>query len=296
VGGLVATGAFGPRRARYGSARDLIIGISFLRADGVRVRGGGKVVKNVAGFDLPKLLTGSHGSLGLIATVTLRLHPLPEAMATVSFAGLDGAAVRQVVAAARDAQLEPAALAVVVPAGEEAAELGVRFEGFEAAVHDQARRLLDAATRLGLPARALDAAGAEAFWARHEAARAAAAELRVKVALRPADPGAADLLARLRRPLRAARSVFYPTLGLGFVSGDVERAETAAAAVAEARATLAPTGGTVVVHAAPLAVRARLDVWGTTAALRSALPLMRALKQRLDPDRRLAPGRFVGGI
>ena len=76
IGGLVATNAFGPRRTRYGSIRDLIIGISIVRADGTEARGGGKVVKNVAGFDVPKLMVGSLGTLGLIATVNFRLHPL----------------------------------------------------------------------------------------------------------------------------------------------------------------------------------------------------------------------------
>ena len=78
LGGVVATNAFGPRRTRYGGVRDLIIGVTLIRADGTRARGGGKVVKNVAGFDLPKLMVGSLGSLGLISTVTFRLHPLPE--------------------------------------------------------------------------------------------------------------------------------------------------------------------------------------------------------------------------
>ena len=90
VGGVVAANAFGPRRSRYGTARDLIIGISIVRADGVAARGGGKVVKNVAGFDLPRLLVGSLGTLGLITTVTFRLHPLPEASATVGGAGPTG--------------------------------------------------------------------------------------------------------------------------------------------------------------------------------------------------------------
>src|SRR5207302_2779779 len=75
IGGLVATGAFGPRRARYGAVRDLIIGVSLVRADGKIARGGGKVVKNVAGFDLPKVVCGSLGTLGLVGAAIFRLHP-----------------------------------------------------------------------------------------------------------------------------------------------------------------------------------------------------------------------------
>ena len=83
LGGMVAANSFGPLRTRYGSVRDLIIGISIIRADGTLAKGGGKVVKTVAGFDLPKLMCGSYGTLGLIATVTLRVHPMPERTLTL---------------------------------------------------------------------------------------------------------------------------------------------------------------------------------------------------------------------
>src|SRR5204862_2234914 len=107
IGGLVATAGFGPRRARYGGIRDLIIGVTLVRADGEVARGGGKVVKNVAGFDLPKVACGSLGTLGLIATATFRLHPLPEAVRSVRVAGVRAEQVIAVLAAARTAQLEP---------------------------------------------------------------------------------------------------------------------------------------------------------------------------------------------
>jgi glycolate oxidase FAD binding subunit len=290
IGGMVATGAFGPRRARYGAVRDLIIGVSFVRADGARARGGGKVVKNVAGFDLPKLMAGSLGTLGLIATVTFRLHPLPEASATVLFAGAGAAAAQRVMAAARAAQLEPDAAAVLLGAG---AELGVRFAGFAPAVEAQCRRLLAVGAELGGPAELLDQAGAAAFWMRHEAARAAPAELRAKVAVLPAEPSFEQIWLGLARSLRDPRAVLYPTLGLAFVAGGVEQASAAASAVSEARALAVRGGGSLVLHEAPASVRALVDVWGPPPA---ALPLMRSVKQRLDPDRILAPGRFVGGI
>src|SRR5260370_34191881 len=83
LGGIIAANSFGPLRARYGSVRDLIIGVSIFRADGTAAKGGGKVVKTVAGFDLPKLMCGSYGTLGMIATATFRVHPLPDAQATL---------------------------------------------------------------------------------------------------------------------------------------------------------------------------------------------------------------------
>ena len=301
LGGLVATNAFGPRRTRYGSIRDLIIGISMVRADGTEARAGGKVVKNVAGFDLPKLMVGSLGTLGFIATVTFRLHPRPETERTVLFPDLDADAVRQVVLALRQAQLEPGAVAALVHEGGDDLgvrfdgrfELGVRFEGFEAGVRQQAMKLLDLATGQRWRAESIGAETARAFWARHDDARESSAGFRAKLAAQPMDLErvANAAIGSLFAALEVPRCVCYPTLGLAFVAGEVRIAGQVAAAVSAAREAVPE--GSVVIHAAPPEVRAAVDVWGPPPA---ALPLMRAVKQRLDPARRLAPGRFVGGL
>jgi len=300
VGGIVGSNAFGALRTRYGSIRDLIIGISFVRADGARVRGGGKVVKNVAGFDLPKLLTGSLGTLGLIATATFRLHPLPETAATIVFPRIGLADVQRLLRATREAHLEPEAVAALSDApGGAHWRLGVRFAGFARGVADQSTRLRETVAKLdgGLAIEADDPPQVGvAFWDACERSRAGDAAVRIKVAMLPADPNAADLLARLSAPLRDARAIVYPTLGLGFVSGGAGEPRALAAATESARRALAGSGGSVVVHEAPPPVRAELDVWGVGDGPRSAVPLMRNLKQRLDPERRLAPGRFVAGI
>src|SRR6266704_2585893 len=101
VGGTVAANASGPRRMLYGTARDLLIGITVVRADGIVAKAGGKVVKNVAGYDLSRLFTGSFGTLGLIVEAVFRLHPLPASAAyvTVDCPGTDEA-YRAVAAAA----------------------------------------------------------------------------------------------------------------------------------------------------------------------------------------------------
>jgi glycolate oxidase FAD binding subunit len=98
IGGLVASAGFGPLRARYGVIRDLIIGVTLVLPDGTVARGGGKVVKNVAGFDLPKVACGSLGTLAMIAAATFRLHPLPEVTRTVVAAGLRAAQVVELLA------------------------------------------------------------------------------------------------------------------------------------------------------------------------------------------------------
>src|SRR5512138_638657 len=147
IGGIVAANAFGPRRTRYGAIRDLVIGMTFVRADGVVARGGGKVVKNVAGFDVPRLLCGSLGTLGLVAEVVFRLHPLPEASATVVVRGLSAKGVRALATAALDARLEPVALAALPDDDGERFRAAIRFEGFGPGVRDQAERLVALAAR-----------------------------------------------------------------------------------------------------------------------------------------------------
>ena len=301
LGGLVATNAFGPRRTRYGSIRDLIIGISIVRADGTEARGGGKVVKNVAGFDLPKLMIGSLGTLGFIATVTFRLHPRPETERTVRFPDLDADGVRRVVLALRQAQLEPGAVAALVHEGGDDLgvrfdgrfELGVRFEGFEVGVRQQAMKLLELATRQGWGAESLGAETARSFWARHDDARESPAGFRVKLAAQPMDLErvANAAVGSLFTALEVPRCVCYPTLGLAFVAGEVRVPGQVAAAVTAAREALPQ--GSVVLQAAPPEVRGAVDVWGPRPP---AFALMGQLKQRLDPGRRLAPGRFVGGL
>jgi glycolate oxidase FAD binding subunit len=291
VGGVIAANAFGPLRASAGSVRDLLIGVSFLRADGVSVRGGGKVVKNVAGFDLPKLMVGSLGTLGMIATATFRLHPLPETGATVMFAGCTPGEVDAIATALREGALEPASV-VALSSGQGRFDLAVRFEGFGAGVTEQRERT--ASLRPGKPNEIADAGAEAAFWARHAAIREGG-PLRVKVAA-PRDATEA-VARRALDPLSAAApgaAAWYPTIGLGFLAGDPAGSEGAAVDVlAAARDALRGLGGSLVVCAAPPEISSRVDPWGPAPV---SFPLMEAMKARLDPDRRFAPGRFVGGI
>src|SRR3989440_827910 len=118
VGGTVAVNTSGPRRMLYGTVRDLLIGVTIVRADGVVAKAGGKVVKNVAGYDLGKLLTGSYGTLGLIVELAVRLHPRPQATATAVGRSDESAALARAAAAAAHAPLEYEALDVRFERGE----------------------------------------------------------------------------------------------------------------------------------------------------------------------------------
>ncbi len=293
VGGIVAANAFGPRRARFGSVRDLIIGVSFARADGTLARGGGRVVKNVAGFDLPKLMVGSLGTLGLITTATFRLHPLPEEETTLLLPGRTADAVRALVAAMREAQLEPAS--VVAESRDGSFDVSVAFEGFRAGVAEQRERLIRiVGADVGSACDVLDETAARSLRARHDEIRTAAA-LRAKLAALPThiEPIAADVLPPLLGTLENFGFVWYAMLGLGFLSGTPADPASAAEAIRAGRERIASLGGSLTLEAAPAAIRKLIDVWGSPPP---ALSLMKSVKERLDPERRLAPGRFVGGI
>ncbi len=284
VGGAVASASYGPLRTRYGTAKDTIVGMTIVRADGTIARGGGKVVKNVAGFDIPKLMIGTYGTLAMIGTVTFRLHPLPQATSDVLFRACGAPALAGLCAAMTQAQLEPAAVYAVYDGQTYAC--CVRFEGFPAGVAAQRQALL------ALAGREADISTAPA--AGHDAAR-------TRGALRVAMTAPASLIGELHdhgvAPLYAvlddARALAYPVVGAAFVSGEVTEPARVLAALQSARTWAESVGGTLVTMQAPPHVRSAFDPWGTPPP---AFALMRALKERFDPQRRLSPGGFVGGL
>ena len=157
AGGVVATGTAGPRRLRYGAPRDLLIGITVVRADGEVAHAGGKVVKNVAGYDLGKLFCGSAGTLGLITEATFRLHPRPAAAAylTAQFgpAADDVAgAVAGAVAAAAGSALVPSAVQLdIPPQASPVTRVSVLLEGTPSGVAERARRMAELLSAAQMP-------------------------------------------------------------------------------------------------------------------------------------------------
>jgi len=259
VGGTVAVHTSGPRRMHYGTARDLLIGITVVRPDGKVAHSGGKVVKNVAGYDLGKLFTGSYGTLGLITECAFRLHPRP-----VSARYVRAQAPPTKVAAILAAQVVPAAIEVDSVSG----ELAVLLEGTPEGVRDRAARVekVIGGEIVDTPPQ---------WWGR--------------------DPWAAGGIGmKLTVPI----SKVPPLLGLGTpVRGSAGTGVLYAAArditeVERLRATCVRAGGHAVVVTAPDEIRHILDMWGPVPGL----ALMRRVKDQFDPDHRFAPGRFVGGI
>ncbi|MGR6319737.1 FAD-binding oxidoreductase [Micromonospora soli] len=286
VGGAVATNTAGPRRMLYGTPRDLLIGITLVRADGVVAHAGGKVVKNVAGYDLAKLVAGAYGTLGLITEAAFRLHPLPAAVGYVTRPVADAVEAARLAATVRAAQLVPAALEVDAPP-DGPATVTVLVEGTPAGVAaraDTARRLLGAAATV--------TEQPPEGWARPPW-RAGDTGLKLTAALSGVPRLLADARAAAERhglPLALRGSAGVGVLYAGLPgTADPDRV---AGLVAAVRAATTAVAGHTVVLTAPPAVRDRVDLWGPV----DGLTLMRRVKQRFDPDARLAPGRFVGGI
>ncbi|MGI8699574.1 MAG: FAD-binding oxidoreductase [Mycobacteriales bacterium] len=286
LGGVVAANASGPHRLRYGTVRDLLIGVTVVLADGSVAHAGGKVVKNVAGYDLGKLFTGSFGTLGVIVETIFRLHPLPPTAGAVELPYDGAAAAGELVQRVLHSTLVPSALELVAPAGGDG-HLVVLFEGVEPAVAAQTA----AAAALVPGGRILDELP-DGFGSRPYAQ----GDVGLKVSCEPAAlPAALEALERTEREhgLVPAVSAHAGTgiLWVGWPGSSEPGAVVAA--VHLLRSAMTRHDGSVVAVAAPPSVKAGLDVWGPVG---DALPLMRRVKERFDPEGRLGPGRFVGGI
>jgi glycolate oxidase FAD binding subunit len=275
LGGIVSANASGPRRLRYGTTRDLLIGITVVLADGTVAHAGGKVVKNVAGYDLGKLFTGAHGTLGVVASTTWRLHPVPPGRRVVTLELPDAAAAGPLSIALARSTLTPSAVELVGSAGG-AARLIVLFESIAESVADQARAAV-----------ALLGGGEESEDLPGDLGRrpGGADDVLLRLAYAPASLSAvlAALPAGTAVTAHAATGVSYAAVP----------AAEAAEVLPRLRAAIAPHDGTAVVLRAPDAVRDRLDHWGPVG---DSLDLMRRVKERFDPERRMSPGRFVGGV
>ena len=302
LGGVVAADASGPRRLRYGTVRDLIIGITVVLADGTVARAGGKVVKNVAGYDLAKLFCGSLGTLGMVAEVTFRLHSVPAAAAVVIFAIEGPEQAGEAVGRVRGSTLEPSAVELTVDGWGWPGRLTVVFEGIRPGVEAQAAAAAELLGRVGEAAVA-GPGQTEAALAQLGARPFEKAEYAAKAAFPPAElAGALSDLVGGRRgwdggpvSAHAATGVLWMASGprQGDLPADSPDFPAAVRRLTEARGRLAARGGSLVLVKAPPELKQAVEVWGPPG---DALGLMRRVKERFDPGRRLGPGRFVGGI
>jgi glycolate oxidase FAD binding subunit len=283
IGGVVATGDSGPLRHRYGAARDLLLGITVALSDGTIARAGGKVIKNVAGYDLAKLFAGSFGTLGMILEVVVRLHPRPPRTCSVAGRTEDAAALGRAASALAHAPLQMDCLDVSWEQGR--GEVLARFGG--AACEVQAASAVRLIESCGVDATVIEGNDGVVWERQRSRQRSAPAEgAIVRVSGLPAE---------LPRVIRATERVGGSLVGraaLGLSWVDLPaRPGDLAGRVEELRRDLTPFPCTVL--DAPDEVRSKVDVWGHDP---SAVALMRRLKGSFDPAGVCNPGMFVGGI
>ena len=295
VGGVVATGTAGPRRFRYGAPRDLLIGITVVRADGVVAHAGGKVVKNVAGYDLGKLFAGSQGTLGVITEAAFRLHPLPAAVAwvTAEFGPAERAGAVAAVAAAAGSPLVPSAVELDWPGGSQRPlRVGVLLEGTGPGVAERAKQMSEL---LAVPGGSVSVA--ETAPARWGTLPDHAIVIRVSFWVSALGPvldalAAAGAAAGIRSAVSgpAGAGAVYACLDPGTSDADAARFVTVLRdRIAGALGSQSPRGGVAVLAGPPAVLAAGAD--GAVPGL----ALMRAVRDQFDPDHRMFPGRMEGG-
>lgn len=288
IGGILSTNDSGALRLRFGSLRDLIIGVTIALPDGTLASSGGKVVKNVAGYDLPKLVTGALGTLGVITRAVFRLHPVPHHTRSFSISAANPEEAQKLVLTIQDSKLAHVALQSHFSA-ETPCTSGILFEGTVAGLDAQASHLRTLCQAAKISEASPDVWNArQDLWSLSNPAETAVA----KISTLPAD------LARTVELVRQAaddshvawKSLIYAT-GLGWLRLE-GKPENSHCALSSLRSELEKMGGSLVLLHRPAGFPA-VDAWGTPG---DSLPLMKAVKSHLDPSNTLNPGRFVGGI
>jgi glycolate oxidase FAD binding subunit len=277
IGGIVATGDSGPLRHRYGAGRDLVVGMTVALSDGTIAKSGGKVIKNVAGYDIAKLFSGAFGTLGMILDVSVRLHPTPVAAATAVGAASDPA---ELVTAARALTLASLELEMLdVAWGSDGGKVLARITGAEAP--RRVERVAAIIREAGLESVDVTTDDDELWDAQRAGQRSESAAV-LRVATRP------SMLAEVLRATEAVGGALVgrTALGLSWIEVDPE-------AVGPLRQRLGESAITVLLDV-PAAARQDLEPWGTQQG--ASLDLMRRIKMRFDPAGACNPGVFVGGI
>ena len=281
VGGIVAANDGGHLRLRYGGLRDLIIGMTIVLADGTIARTGGKVVKNVAGYDLHKLMTGSFGTLGVIAAVNFRLHPLETHSRTWTAEAPDPSHLEAPLRALLGSRIAPSGLQIRI--GPQFCSLDVRVAATPACLDDHAEQIK--ALLAPTPVRE---SGHDLWSARQQLFDASGAVV-LKATMLPSQ--ICSVLAALRESSTAHHAAFTAVAQCnGLVDIAIHASPEASIALIE---LLRRSCSSVTALQLPSHLRSRVDVWGCDS---TALPLMREIKRRFDPARILNPGRFVGNI
>jgi glycolate oxidase FAD binding subunit len=286
IGGIVAANSSGPRRYRYGTIRDLIIGITVVLHDGTVAKAGGKVVKNVAGYDLSKLFTGSLGTLGVIATANFRLHPRPEAARTVAVEVTEPQQAQAAAQAIVHSQVE--ATAVELHYDENEKRLAVLLESIPGGIDAKEETTSFLLKQFG-EVRTLSDEEV------NHLGPLTPPEVVLKIGAPPAELAAvlvAVLGAAERKGLAHPRITGHAGTGVTLVGFSGENEDGAAGFVEEMREIWVRRGGNVTLQRAPLTLKQRVSTWDNGG---DYLGLVRRVKEKFDPRGGMNPGRFLGG-
>jgi glycolate oxidase FAD binding subunit len=287
VGGALSTNDSGALRLRFGALRDLIIGVTIALPSGTLASSGGKVVKNVAGYDLPKLVTGAFGTLGIITRSVFRLHPLPRAARTFSFSATDNSAMQAQILAIQNSKLAQTAWQIRANAGGDL-RADILFEATDvglAAQESQLRALLGATQVERVP---------DTVWKSRQDLWNSPGNnsLLAKLSVLPTDfTNTIEGLTAIAKSQKLDWQTTMQATGIGLLELQGELPNLSAA-VEKLRAAVESRSGSLIVLTRPEELYP-LDAWGNSG---DAAFLMRAVKHQLDPNRTLNPGRFVGGI
>lgn len=276
LGGAIATRAVGPRRIGRLPLREVVLGVTVVLADGTIAKAGGKVVKNVAGYDLSKLMTGSWGTLGIIASAAIRLYPKAQAQGFVEIPGAEAAL------GVLGSQVAPAAVEIDRSPGAQATTV-VMVEGLPESVESRTRQIIEANPGAK--------SGFEPSWW----ARRAQAPVTIRASVSPAlVPELVAQIARLEDAIGYPIQLRGSAMGvfdLGVGAPDTDPA-IATRVVLEHLRTWDRKQLIATVLCAPPAVWDEVDAWGDIPGF----GLMRTIKDQFDPDGLLSPGRGTGGL
>ena len=290
AGGIVAANDSGALRLKFGGLRDLIIGMTIVLADGTIAKSGGKVVKNVAGYDLHKLMTGSFGTLGVIAAVNFRLHPIEEHARSWTVTARDAAVANAAVFAEplhalMDSQMVPSC--VQVRTSKQECALDIRISAVPECLEENAARIQSIFAQFAV------VESDNTVWQARQRLFDMRDAILLKASAVPAE--LCSLSAELQQwEVAEGAGIATVAQATGLMTIALDAAPDAAIAlVAHLRKRIAGCRGSTVALQVPNALRGKLDIWGMDSG---SLPLMREIKRRFDPGRTLNPGRFVGNI
>jgi glycolate oxidase FAD binding subunit len=284
IGGIIATADTGSLRQRYGGVRDLLLGISWIRADGAIAKAGGRVVKNVAGYDTMKLFTGAYGTLGILQQVSLRVYPIPVASGSVWITG-DQAALNSLIGKLGAMTLTPTALDLITPQLAQklkvSSQMGIlaRFQTIPASITVQSDTLIATAQSLGLQAQKYEGDAETQIWQQLRPL-VMATPIVVKIGLQATT--AVDFLAAIPEAI----GVIHIGSGIGLL-GLTE--STRSTEILALRQQCAAAKGYLSVLTAPNQIKQQLEVWGFPD---STLKLMQQLHHQFDPQSIFNPGKF----